>query len=76
MFVDLLNFPNVTEPSGTEKEADFEILTCSEIWSKILVRCVTCSIFNANEDESRPSETERKHGERHSLRAHRDCTNS
>ena len=28
----------LTEPSGTAKSDNFEILTCSDIWSKILIR--------------------------------------
>ena len=31
----------VTAPSGTAKSVDIEIRTCSESWSKILIRCVT-----------------------------------
>ena len=39
--IDKNNHCSVTASSGTAISTDFATLTCSEIWSKILIRCVT-----------------------------------
>ena len=59
----------------------FGMVTCSEIWSKILIRGVTshwacdCSFRSLRHLQCK-TKTEREHREQDGLRDHRDCENS